>query len=84
MSEPVKYADRVYRSGSALVAGVLLLGLVGWLGGDALLHGPAEQHAREQPAVQLLRRALTHVDPEVGRVLHVAHAVLSTPGARRG
>ncbi|MBL1065757.1 PH domain-containing protein [Streptomyces sp. 7-21] len=39
MSEPVKYADRVYRSGSALVAGVLLLGLVGWLGGDALLRG---------------------------------------------
>jgi hypothetical protein len=39
MSEPIKYADRCYRSGSALVAGVLLLGLAGWLGGDALVRG---------------------------------------------
>ncbi|MGP3966986.1 PH domain-containing protein [Streptomyces sp. 6N223] len=39
MSEPLKYADRTYRSGSALVAGVLLLGLAGWLGGDAVLRG---------------------------------------------
>lgn len=38
-SEPEKYADRIYRSGSALVAGVVLLGLVGWLAGDALLRG---------------------------------------------
>ncbi|UED84491.1 PH domain-containing protein [Streptomyces profundus] len=38
-SEPEKYADRIYRSGSALAAGVLLLGLVGWLAGDALLRG---------------------------------------------
>ncbi|MGP4112484.1 PH domain-containing protein [Streptomyces sp. 4N509B] len=37
--EPEKYADRCYRSGSALVAGVLLLGLAGWLGGDAMLRG---------------------------------------------
>lgn len=37
--EPNKYADRCYRSGSALVAGVLLLGLAGWLGGDAVLRG---------------------------------------------
>ncbi|ONK11897.1 PH domain-containing protein [Streptomyces sp. MP131-18] len=39
MSEPQKYADRVYRSGSAIAAGVLLLGLAGWLGGDAILRG---------------------------------------------
>jgi hypothetical protein len=39
MSEPLKYADRCYRSGSALVAGVLLLGLAGWLGVDAALRG---------------------------------------------
>ncbi|MDT0265315.1 PH domain-containing protein [Streptomyces sp. DSM 44915] len=38
-SEPEKYADRTYRSGAALAAGVLLLGLVGWLAGDALLRG---------------------------------------------
>jgi hypothetical protein len=37
--EPLKYADRCYRSGSALVAGVLLLGLAGWLGGDAVIRG---------------------------------------------
>ncbi|MEV7416422.1 PH domain-containing protein [Streptomyces sp. NPDC089919] len=37
-AEPV-YADRVYRSPAALVAGVLLLGLVAWIGGDALLRG---------------------------------------------
>ncbi|MDT0342284.1 PH domain-containing protein [Streptomyces litchfieldiae] len=39
MSEPQKYADRVYRSGSALAGGVLLLGLAGWLGGDAIVRG---------------------------------------------
>ncbi|RKN46912.1 PH domain-containing protein [Streptomyces hoynatensis] len=39
MSKPEKYADRVYRSGSAMLAGVLLLGLAGWLGGDAVLRG---------------------------------------------
>ncbi len=39
MSESQKYADRVYRSGSAIAAGVLLLGLAGWLGGDAILRG---------------------------------------------
>ncbi|GAA2360552.1 PH domain-containing protein [Streptomyces carpaticus] len=38
-SEPPKYADRVYRSGSALAAGVLLIGLAAWLGGDAMLRG---------------------------------------------
>lgn len=37
--EPQKFADRCYRSGGALVGGVLLLALVGWLGGDALLRG---------------------------------------------
>ncbi|NEC91461.1 PH domain-containing protein [Streptomyces sp. SID12501] len=31
--------DRVYRSPSALVAGVLLLGIAAWLGGDALFAG---------------------------------------------
>ncbi|GHI05404.1 hypothetical protein AQI88_22815 [Streptomyces cellostaticus] len=31
--------DRIYRSPLALVAGVLLLALVGWLGFDALVHG---------------------------------------------
>ncbi|ARQ68925.1 PH domain-containing protein [Streptomyces marincola] len=39
MSEDQKYADRIYRSGSAIAAGVLLLGLAGWLGGDAILRG---------------------------------------------
>ncbi len=38
-SEPPQYADRVYRSGSALAAGVLLIGLAVWLGGDAILRG---------------------------------------------
>ncbi|MFJ5552021.1 PH domain-containing protein [Streptomyces sp. NPDC093225] len=37
-AEPV-YADRVYRSPQALVAGVLLLAIAAWLGGDALLRG---------------------------------------------
>lgn len=31
--------DRAFRSPSSLVAGVLLLGLAGWLGGDALIVG---------------------------------------------
>jgi hypothetical protein len=39
MSEPQKYADRIYRSGSSLAAGVLLLGLAGWLAGDAVIRG---------------------------------------------
>jgi hypothetical protein len=38
-SEPPTYADRVYRSPAAVVAGVLLCGLAAWLGGDALLRG---------------------------------------------
>lgn len=33
------YADRVFRSTSSLVAGVLLLALGAWLGGDALVRG---------------------------------------------
>jgi hypothetical protein len=37
--EPQKFADRIYRSGGAMVGGVLLLGLTAWLGGDALLRG---------------------------------------------
>ncbi|MFJ7155616.1 PH domain-containing protein [Streptomyces sp. NPDC101118] len=37
-AEPV-YADRTYRSPAALVAGVLLLGLLGWLCGDAIVRG---------------------------------------------
>ncbi|WP_052848778.1 PH domain-containing protein [Streptomyces avicenniae] len=39
MSEPQKYADRAYRSGSAIVGGVLLLALAAWLGTDAILRG---------------------------------------------
>ncbi|RBM11693.1 PH domain-containing protein [Streptomyces sp. PT12] len=39
MSERVKYADRTYRSGSAIVGGLLLLGLAAWLGGDAIVRG---------------------------------------------
>lgn len=38
-SEKPSYADRCYRSGAALVGGVLLLGLIGWLCGDAILRG---------------------------------------------
>ncbi|MGK5632891.1 PH domain-containing protein [Streptomyces sp. URMC 123] len=33
------FADRVHRSPAALVGGVLLLALAGWLGGDALIRG---------------------------------------------
>ncbi|MFM9373821.1 PH domain-containing protein [Streptomyces sp. Da 82-17] len=33
------YADRVFRSSSAIAGGVLLLGLAVWLGGDALVRG---------------------------------------------
>ncbi|MEU9719324.1 PH domain-containing protein [Streptomyces sp. NPDC047976] len=36
--EPV-YADRVYRSSMAVVSGVLLLALVAWLCGDAVVRG---------------------------------------------
>jgi hypothetical protein len=38
-SESPRYADRCYRSGAALAGGVLLLGLTGWLGGDAMIRG---------------------------------------------
>ncbi|MFD6420112.1 PH domain-containing protein [Streptomyces sp. NPDC060194] len=34
-----RYADRAYRSGSALAGGVLLLVLAGWLGIDAVVDG---------------------------------------------
>ncbi|MEU6704368.1 PH domain-containing protein [Streptomyces wuyuanensis] len=37
-AEPV-YADRAYRSISGIAAGVLLLALTGWIGGDALVRG---------------------------------------------
>lgn len=37
--EPTPYADRVYRSPGGMVGGVLLLGLGGWLGIDAILRG---------------------------------------------
>ncbi|MEI5524225.1 PH domain-containing protein [Streptomyces brasiliscabiei] len=39
--EPGKpvYKDRAYRSPAGLVGGVLLLGLFGWLGGDAVVSG---------------------------------------------
>lgn len=37
-AEPV-YADRAYRSLSGIAAGVLLLALTGWIGGDALVRG---------------------------------------------
>lgn len=37
-AEPV-YKDRAYRSPAGLAGGVLLLGLMAWLGGDALLSG---------------------------------------------
>ncbi|MFD9978531.1 PH domain-containing protein [Streptomyces sp. NPDC059017] len=37
-TEPV-YADRAYRSLSGIAAGVLLLALTGWIGGDALVRG---------------------------------------------
>ncbi len=39
--EPV-YDDRVYRSPMAVVTGVLLLALIAWLCGDALLRGSTE------------------------------------------
>ncbi|MFI0780128.1 PH domain-containing protein [Streptomyces sp. NPDC021212] len=38
-AEPTPYADRVYRSPGGIVGGVLLLGLGGWLGIDAILRG---------------------------------------------
>lgn len=37
-AEPV-HADRAYRSLSGIAAGVLLLALTGWIGGDALVRG---------------------------------------------
>ncbi|MFD0316944.1 PH domain-containing protein [Streptomyces flavalbus] len=37
--EPPRTRDRIYRSPSALVAGVLLLLVIGWLGGDAVVTG---------------------------------------------
>ncbi|MFD7666217.1 PH domain-containing protein [Streptomyces sp. NPDC059788] len=36
-----QYADRSYRSPAALAAGVLLLALAAWLGGDAVVRGEA-------------------------------------------
>ncbi|MER6994439.1 PH domain-containing protein [Streptomyces sp. NPDC000410] len=39
------YADRVFRSPAGLVAGVLLLALVAWLGGDALFRGEGRARA---------------------------------------
>jgi Bacterial PH domain len=38
-SEAPACPDRCYRSGAALAGGVLLLGLAGWLGGDAMIRG---------------------------------------------
>ncbi|MBW1596819.1 PH domain-containing protein [Streptomyces sp. JJ38] len=38
-SEQQPYADRSYRSPAALVGGTLLLGVVLWVGGDAMLRG---------------------------------------------
>lgn len=38
-TEETTYADRCYRSGGALVGGVLLLALLAWLTGDAMLRG---------------------------------------------
>jgi hypothetical protein len=40
-STPAKpvYKDRVYRSPAGLAGGVLLLGMFGWLGGDAVVSG---------------------------------------------
>ncbi|MDQ0794370.1 PH domain-containing protein [Streptomyces sp. B1I3] len=37
-AEPA-YADRTFRSGAGLLTGVLLILLVGWIGGDAVLQG---------------------------------------------
>jgi hypothetical protein len=37
-AKPV-YKDRVYRSSAGLVGGVMLLGIFGWLGGDAVVSG---------------------------------------------
>ncbi|MFI0822477.1 PH domain-containing protein [Streptomyces sp. NPDC021098] len=37
--EPAPYADRVYRSPGGIAGGVLLLGIGGWLGIDAILRG---------------------------------------------
>ncbi|WP_149827752.1 PH domain-containing protein [Streptomyces tailanensis] len=37
-AKPV-YKDRVYRSPAGLVGGVMLLGIFGWLGGDAVVSG---------------------------------------------
>ncbi|MDK1472686.1 PH domain-containing protein [Streptomyces sp. 549] len=38
-SEPTAPAERVYRSGTAVAGGVLMLGLAAWLGGDAMIRG---------------------------------------------
>ncbi|MFW6694719.1 PH domain-containing protein [Streptomyces sp. MAR4 CNX-425] len=40
-----KYADRAYRSVAGIAAGVLLLALGGWLGGDALVRGSGQARA---------------------------------------
>ncbi|GHG66419.1 PH domain-containing protein [Streptomyces griseocarneus] len=34
-----KHADRCYRSAAGIASGVLLLALIGWLGGDAIVRG---------------------------------------------
>lgn len=38
-SEPTPYADRSYRSGTAVAGGVVMLALAAWLGGDAMIRG---------------------------------------------
>lgn len=40
-----KYADRAYRSVAGIAAGVLLLVLGGWLGGDAVVRGSGQARA---------------------------------------
>ncbi|MFD0382716.1 PH domain-containing protein [Streptomyces stramineus] len=37
-----EYAERCYRSPAGIGSGVLLLGLVGWLGGDAVVRGSGQ------------------------------------------
>ncbi|MFI9204658.1 PH domain-containing protein [Streptomyces sp. NPDC053048] len=42
-SEPgPEYADRCYRSAAGIGSGVLLLALIGWLGGDAIVRGEGD------------------------------------------
>ncbi|MBO0652869.1 PH domain-containing protein [Streptomyces triculaminicus] len=37
-----KHADRCYRSAAGIASGVLLLALIGWLGGDAIVRGEGD------------------------------------------